>query len=362
METIGHDRECRMTPDLDPLPPWADRYSRPDLQPWSGRVDSVDDYDAFRWHQWIQPLDLPRATESFAGRLGIALLGFCSDEGIRRNLGRPGAVQGPRSIRKELSNLPCWFSDELKLFDAGDLHCADGDLEGAQAALAGAVARLLELGYFPVVLGGGHETAYGHFRGLRAHLGRAPAIVNFDAHFDMRPYPGGGTSGTMFRQIADDCAAAAEPYAYLCLGVQRYGNTVDLFRTADRLGVQYVLSKDLAGMPLARLQAILAAFAAGRDHLYVTICADVFSSAFAPGVSASQPLGMDPEQAFQALMGLFRTGKVRGFDVCEISPRFDQDNTTANLAKVLVFSAVRALAQVHGLSLGEDGAPISAAR
>ena len=25
---------------------------------WKGRVDSDSDYDAFRWHQWVQPLDL----------------------------------------------------------------------------------------------------------------------------------------------------------------------------------------------------------------------------------------------------------------------------------------------------------------
>jgi formiminoglutamase len=178
-----------------------------------------------------------------------------------------------------------------------------------------------------------------------------PAIVNFDAHFDLRPYPDGGTSGTMFRQIADDCAASGDPFAYLCVGIQRYGNTVDLFRTAERLGVQHVLSKDLADLPVRAAARILSQLAAPRGHLYVTICLDVFSSAFAPGVSASQPLGLDPELAFQLLTHLFRTRKVRGFDVCEASPRFDQDSTTANLAKVLIFSAVHTLAQLHGLSI-----------
>ncbi len=339
-----------MLPSL-PAGAWTTGYAPPDLSPWTGRIDSSDDYDAFRWHQWIRLLDLSGTPEPCTGPLGVALLGFCCDEGIRRNLGRAGAVHGPKAIRKELGNLPCWFHRALTLHDAGDVHCTGGDLERAQAALVQAVKRVLELGYFPIVLGGGHETAYGHFSGLRSHLGRALAIVNFDAHFDLRPYPQGGTSGTMFRQIADDCASAGEAFRYLCLGVQRYGNTVDLFRTAERLGVRHLLSKELADMPMDRLQAFLAAFSDGTEDLHVTICADVFSSAFAPGVSAAQPLGMDPEQAFQVLAWLFGTGKVRGFDVCEVSPRFDQDSTTASLAKVLVFSAVRALAQLRGLSL-----------
>lgn len=330
---------------------WRERYTSPELQHWTGRVDSLDHFDAYRWHQWVQPLDLVLEPAPFEGRLGIALLGFCSDEGVRRNLGRTGAANGPRAIRKELCNLPCWFTRDLKLFDAGDVHCADGDLESSQAALASAVERLLALGLFPILLGGGHETAYGHFRGLKAHHAQAPAIVNFDAHFDLRPYPGGGTSGTMFRQIADDCAASGDPFAYLCVGVQRYGNTVDLFTTAERLGVQHILSKDLAGMPLQEALGILSAFADSREHLYVTFCIDVFSSAFAPGVSATQPLGLDPERAFQLLRHLFQTRKVRGFDVREVSPRFDQDSTTASLAKLLVFSAVGAMAQLHGLAI-----------
>ena len=31
---------------------------------WKGRVDSDTDYDAFRWHQWVRPLDLSEAKQS----------------------------------------------------------------------------------------------------------------------------------------------------------------------------------------------------------------------------------------------------------------------------------------------------------
>ena len=32
---------------------------------WTGRVDSEDDYDAFRWHQWVKPLDLNEDNKPF---------------------------------------------------------------------------------------------------------------------------------------------------------------------------------------------------------------------------------------------------------------------------------------------------------
>ena len=43
----------------------TDRYEPIDMRIWQGRIDSTENYDAFRWHQHIQRLDL-RVTESFS--------------------------------------------------------------------------------------------------------------------------------------------------------------------------------------------------------------------------------------------------------------------------------------------------------
>ncbi len=87
------------------------------------------------------------------------------------------------------------------------------------------------------------------------------------------------------------------------------------------------------------------------DSAYITICTDVFSSAFAPGVSATQTLGLDPEAVLPLLKHILRTRQVRGFDICEISPRFDQDNTTAKLGAVLIFAVVNTLCKLNNLAI-----------
>lgn len=320
---------------------------------WEGRTDSDTDFDAFRWHQWVQLVDLrDRSFVPPPDTLGILFIGFCCDEGVRRNRGRTGAAKGPLSIRKELANLPCWFTQDVKLYDAGNILCEDASLETAQSVLADLVTRTLELGLFPIVLGGGHEIALGHYRGIQNYLIQenprpALGIINFDAHLDLRPYDGTGSSGTMFRQIADDCLASGQAYAYLCIGAQKYANTVALFKTAEALGADYILSKDLAEEIPWKALEVIESHLKQNDGIYLTICADVFSSAFAPGVSATQPLGLEPELVLKLLKLIFRSGKVRGFDIAEVAPRFDQDSTTANLAKVLIFSAVNALAHLR---------------
>ena len=342
------------------------RYKMTDVNVWTGRIDSETNYDAFRLHQWVQRIDLRADDLNIdTGKLGIAIIGFCSDEGVKRNLGRVGAAKGPENIRKALANLPCRFTQEVKLYDAGDILCEDGNLEQSQELLSKAVDKLLNLKLFPIVLGGGHEVAFGHYMGILNHLTKTEqkpkiGVINFDAHFDLRPYPMGGSSGTMFRQIADVCESKGLKYSYFCMGIQKHGNTIDLFKTADRLGAHYILAKDIVGNRFENdisssdnwsMLERLDDFIKHNDHIYMTICADVFSSAFAPGVSATQPLGLDPEGVLKFIKYILKLNKTVSFDIAEVSPRFDLDNTTANLAKVLIFAVIDTLAQMKDLSL-----------
>lgn len=325
-------------------------YNPQNMDIWSGRVDDEEDYESFRWHQWVKPIDLnAEDNEPFDGEIAFGILGFESDQGIELNKGRFGAANGPSAIRKELTKLPCQFSEEVKIFDCGNVTSRFTNLESAQEELSLAVEKMLDLNLFPIVLGGGHETAFGHYKGLslftEKHNLKSPGILNFDAHFDLRPYKEGtGTSGTMFRQIADYNKEKGEDYNYFVLGIQKHSNTQALFRTADELGVNYVLAKDVINGDYLEITHELDKFLAKQESIYVTICMDCFSSSFAPGVSAPQPLGLDPEKVILFLKHVFETGKPMAFDIAEVSPRFDHDSVTANLASILIFTVVRAIA------------------
>ena len=140
------------------------------MDSWKGRIDSDTDYDAFRWHQWVQPIDLNDDGAPFTGKLGFAFVGFCSDKGVARNKGRTGTALAPDFVRGQMSGLPCTFSQEVKLFDAGDIVCDEISLEEGQRELGAAVEEILRRKLFPIVLGGGHETTFGHFQGQHNFL------------------------------------------------------------------------------------------------------------------------------------------------------------------------------------------------
>ncbi|MEE1442886.1 MAG: formimidoylglutamase [Blautia sp.] len=323
---------------------------------WKGRIDSTTDYDAFRWHQWVQPLDLNEVTEPMNGRLGFAFIGFCSEQGVKRNKGRVGTALAPDFIRAQMSNFPCTFSQEVKFYDAGNILCDEISMEEGQRLLGVAVEKILDLKLFPIVLGGGHETTFGHFQGQLADLKKKKdsldmGIINFDAHFDLRPYDNGPSSGSMFRQIADIYKKEDAAYHYLPLGIQEHSNTVSLFKYAKEIGADYILAKEIQNSNYSVILEKIDTFLYECDSAYITICTDVFSSAFAPGVSATQSLGLDPEVVLPLLKHILRTRQVRGFDICEISPRFDQDNTTANLGAVLIFAVVNTMCKLNNLAI-----------
>lgn len=324
---------------------------------WQGRIDSREDFDAYRWHQWVELIDLNKSENfEFNGELGFAFVGFCCDIGVKKNKGRTGAAAGPDSIRKEMANLPCRFTEKLRLFDVGNIDCSNIDLETGQELLRKVVSKVLKMNLIPIVLGGGHEVAFGHYNGLIDYYKKSCnnpklGIINFDAHFDLRPYPNGGTSGTMFRQIADRCASEGRTYSYMALGIQTHRNTVDLFKTADKLNVRYLTAKEIVDGDVWSFMEKVDWFIKEQDYLYLTVCSDVFSSAFAPGVSATQPLGLTPETVLKMLKYILKTGKVVSFDIAEVSPRFDQDNTTSNLASVIIFNVIESFAQLAKQSL-----------
>ncbi|MEL6561328.1 MAG: formimidoylglutamase [Bacteroidota bacterium] len=306
-------------------------YRIPDKSVWTGRESAVSAY----MHEVINCKSLQEIENSDEQK--IALLGYACDEGVRRNLGRTGAKNGPGAIRNRLakvSNHPGLFS---QIVDFGDICCAGDDLEGTQEELAHAVTRLLDASYFPKLMGGGHDIAYGHYQGIRKHLNEQKiGIINFDAHFDLRTFQGESTSGTPFYQIATDCASADRAFHYMCLGVQPLSNIPELYQTADQLGASYVNRKEFS---LSNLEAILDKvdkFVTAVDHIYFTIDLDGFAASIAPGVSAPSPFGFDVDLVLILLDKLFDTGKVISMDIAELNPEYDIDRHTARLAAYLI--------------------------
>jgi formiminoglutamase len=295
---------------------------------WNGRVDEADGPRALRWHQKVTPA-------TAGAPPGIALLGFACDEGVRRNRGRAGAAQGPQVLRMALANM-AWHQG-CPIYDAGDVLCRNGNLEAAQAELAEAVAALVAAGHRPLILGGGHETAWGTFQGLTAvQANRTIGVINFDAHLDLRgDQP--GNSGTSFAQIARRCQETGRDFRYLCLGVSQAANTIALLDRAKSLGAELVFDRDLVAGQLESIAQRLSAFVQRLDQVHLSIDLDVLPANAMPAVSAPAGRGVPLELVESLLSAVLSLGKIAAVDLVEFNPSLDRDGCAARVAARLAW-------------------------
>jgi formiminoglutamase len=268
----------------------------------------------------------------------VTLVGFAVDQGVERNGGRIGAREGPLALRERLYRL-CPDAEQPEPFcelvrqtrDLGDL-VASGDLEHDQAQLAQVVGHALAEGSFVIVLGGGHETTYGHFLGY-VQEGTRVAIHNIDAHPDVRPLKRGlGHSGSPFRQALEHPSGAC--VSYRVEGLQPYACPASLLTYLNEHAAPYGYRRSFAGDTLYDTEGAMLA----------TFCLDAVDQAFAPGVSAPSSDGLWPAEWLAAAYRAGSSMHVRSADVVELNPRLDRDVQTARLAAHTVWELLRGIA------------------
>lgn len=306
-------------------------YSNCEAAIWTGRKTSVDNE---YWYQAVELIDAMK--EDLDETMDYGLIGYECEEGVRRNQGRVGAKDGPDSIRRQLAKTAWHHKD--KVGDLGNIVCHDEHMEETQTQLATLVAKSIDKDIFPIVMGGGHDVAFGTGTGVLASekaKGKRIGIVNFDAHFDLRPVVDQGNSGTPFNQLLN---AYTDRLDYLVLGIQSAANTKSLFNIADHHNVEYLRAHNCIVPNFDNISKSINAFANKVDLIHITIDLDGFSSAYAPGVSAPSPMGMEPLFVQRCLDLLKSTNKVIALDIAELNPKYDRDNCTAKLAARLVDS------------------------
>lgn len=308
-------------------------YQKPNPSDWQGRK-TLPGAGIQYWHQAVVLADLQHEP---LPELDLAMLGYACDEGVRRNQGRTGAIEGPARIRQQLGKM-AFHLGQKRLADFGDIKAAQERMELAQETFSMAIHRLLDAQIFPIGLGGGHDMAYANARGILEHLSqRDPAarlgIINLDAHFDLRPVQEQPNSGTPFNQLISEYG---ERVAYFPIGIQEAANPPQLFELARDWGIDFIRAEDCSAHHWPQVSGQLYSFIEAQDYLYLTIDLDGFSAAFAPGVSAPSVMGFSPDFAIQVLSLLTASKKLISCDLAELNPLYDRDQQTAQLAARLI--------------------------
>ncbi|PBJ09019.1 formimidoylglutamase [Flavobacterium sp. ACN6] len=135
------------------------------------------------------------------------LLGIPEDIGVRANYGRPGAASAWQSAIKSIANIQhnrfCKGSniivlgqinvaDEMRQVENLDFNDIDDRsklsqlVEKIDKEVSHIIFTIIKAGKTPIIIGGGHNNAYGNIKGAALAKGKPINAINFDAHSDFR--------------------------------------------------------------------------------------------------------------------------------------------------------------------------------
>lgn len=284
----------------------------------------------------------------------IGLIGLADDFGVRLNGGRFGAAEGPRLFRDALARYGVANPDGIewpKVFDAGDVipsgTMSESGLAETHRRVTEVTKAVLDLGLFPIAVGGGHDLTFPFVRAVAAKFPNLGGVYA-DAHLDVREQAG---SGMPFRRLIEDCKAGP----LWVHGMQPLVNSAEHVSWFLAHGGRVVDGDD--ARPLAGDRAahppepfVLAPNFAGSDaaeqrDLFVSFDLDVIDAAHAPGVSAMNPAGWDTRRAERFVRAAGRDPRVRCFDIMELCPDHDENNRTARVAAFLFLTFLAGFAE-----------------
>jgi len=291
----------------------------------------------------IGPVTGPSGTPPTKSR-AVAILGLADDLGVRLNGGRPGAAGGPAAFRDALSRYGVAEPEGFEwpvVVDAGDIVPVPGETPDAlfetHARVSAASGALVKLGYVPIGIGGGHDLTFPFVRGVidaRRELGLAvpETVVYVDPHLDVRAEPG---SGMPFRSLVESC------------GVRRLANIG--FSPVANTREHAAWFRTHGGTTHAPDEAAAVGSAVGVGALSFDI--DSLDMAYAPGVSALNPMGLTPREAAGIIEDLVTRARTRPdarpwvacADFMELSPANDPSGRTARLVAHLFLALLARL-------------------
>jgi agmatinase len=237
--------------------------------------------------------------------------------------GRKGTGRAPSELRGE-SRLIETFSPylrtdllDLKVNDAGDIDISSLDVITALDAIESFCGRLHDDGKMPVMIGGEHITACG---AVRAAAARWPelAVLHFGSHADLkREYNGEAFSDfTTMRRIWD-IVGDGRIYQF---GI-RSGSKEEFLWAAKHVRMETECANSIDSCAEAVISR----------PVYITADLGVLDPTELPGTAMPEAGGMAFRSLYDALLSL-RGLDIVGFDICGLSPRFDNSRISTALA------------------------------
>ena len=196
---------------------------------------------------------------------------------------------------------------------------------------------IIKLGKIPIVIGGGHNNAYGNIKGLALAKNTKVNAVNFDAHTDFRPEEG-RHSGNGFSY------AFAEGFLknYFIFGVHKNYTSDKLFKTIKK--IKRVKYNTYEALEVENTLSFNAEMEKALNHVsnnYFGIEIDCDAIENIPS-SAVTPCGFSTTQARRFVSYFGKHKHASYLHICEAVPNKKSSHKIGKLISYLITDFIRA--------------------
>ena len=321
---------------------------------WDRAFETYDDFDLPAYVGPSTFMKLPWVTNPDELRrmaVDVAIIGAPFDDAVTH---RSGARFGPRAIREaqyasgSIHSLQLDVDpyDHLTVVDAGDAHITPAWIERSHAMIYRKVREVAGTGAIPIILGGDHSITWPAATAIaELRRPRSIGILHFDAHADTASESYGvlASHGTPMRRLIESGAVAGRNFVQV--GLRGYWPPQETFDWMQAQGLRWHFMREIEerGAEAVIADAIAEALD-GPDAIYVSLDIDVIDPGMAPGTGTPEPGGMLTREVLRAVRQIVGAVELAGMDIVEVSPPYDQSETTAMAANRAALEAISALA------------------
>ena len=321
---------------------------------WNETFETYDDFDLPTYVGPSTFMKLPWVTDPAELRrraVDVAIVGAPFDDAVTH---RSGARFGPRAIREAQYTSGAIHSlqldidpyDHLTVVDAGDANIVPSWIERGHAMIYRKVREVAGTGAIPIILGGDHSITWPAATAI-AEVRRPGSIgiVHFDAHADTADHSYGvlASHGTPMRRLIE--SGAVKGRNFVQVGLRGYWPPQETFDWMTSQGLRWHFMREIEerGAEAVIADAIAEALD-GPDSIYLSIDIDVIDPGMAPGTGTPEPGGMLTREVLRAIRQIVGAVDLAAMDIVEVSPPYDQAETTAMAANRAALEAISALA------------------
>ncbi|CAM3855920.1 MULTISPECIES: formimidoylglutamase [Flavobacterium] len=284
----------------------------------------------------------------------FVVFGIPEDIGVKANHGRPGTASAYENALKSLVNIQhnkfCKGSNllilgelnvekemkeakELKIHLKEDKKRLFQIVEKIDKEVSHIIHQIIKVGKIPIIIGGGHNNAYGNIKGLALAKGKPVNAINFDAHTDFRILEG-RHSGNGFSYAFEEGFLKK----YFIFGLHESFISKSVFNTIKELDnrVKYVSYEDIEVRKNKTFDTQLesALQFIKQEPFGIELDLDAIPNIYSSAMTLS---GFSVNQAREYIHFFGKHKNASYLHICEGAPELDETNNNHLTGKLIAY-------------------------